>query len=255
MTYSWQQLLVVTVVMTTGSVLQGTVGFASGLYGVPTLVLCGFSLLEATVINFVSTSVQNAAGAVQLWPHLTTRDVAWPTLLRCAALPFGVFALGATRGMDQGVVKQLLGLILLAAVVLLAGLRVRPRDRLHPAWGLLAFLSSGFLMGFASIGGAPLVLYVNSLTWSAAKSRGFLFFCSAALLPVMAVMLAWKFGGLALQPALLALAVMPPVLVGLWAGLRLGRRMDKALFRGLTYGLLLVVALAAIFSPLVFKRS
>lgn len=255
MTYSWQQLLVVAVVMTTGSVLQGTVGFASGLYGVPTLVLCGFSLLEASVINFVSTSVQNAAGAMQLWPHLTTRDVAWPTALRCAALPLGIYALGATRGMDQAFVKQILGVILLAAVALLAGLRVRPRDRLHPVWGLLAFSASGFLQGFASIGGAPMVMYVNSLTWSAAKSRGFLFFCSAALMPLMAVMLAWKFGGQALQPAMLALAVMPPVLVGLWAGLRLGRRMDKELFRRLTYGLLLVVALAAIFSPMVFKRS
>jgi uncharacterized membrane protein YfcA len=254
MAYSLPQLLVVGLVMTCGSVLQGTIGFASGLFGVPLLVLCGFTLVEATVINFVSTSVQNAAGAVQLWPHLSTRDIAWPTLLRCLGLPLGVYALDATRGVDQGLVKQILGGILLLAVTLLAGLRVRPRDHLHAGWGLLAFLSSGFLQGFASIGGAPMVLYVNSLSWSAPKSRGFLFACSAALMPVMAVMLAWKLGRLALQPALAALVVMPPVLAGLWAGLKLGHRMDKDLFRKLTYALLLMVALAAILTPVMVNR-
>jgi uncharacterized membrane protein YfcA len=251
MTYTLQQLAVVGVVMTVGGVLQGTIGFASGLLGVPLLVLCGFSLLEATVINFVSTSVQNFAGAAKLWPHLDWREAVWPTLLRCAGLPLGVYALDAARGIGHAQVKQIIGAMLLVTVLLLAGLRVRPRPRLHPAWSLLTFLSSGFLMGFATMGGAPMVVYVNSLTWSAAKSRGFLFFCSAAVMPFMAGLLAWKFGSAAAPPAQLALAIMPPVLVGLWIGLKLGHRLDKELFRRLTYGLLLVIALAAIFGPVV----
>ena len=40
--------------------------------------------------------------------------------------------------------------------------------------------------------------------------------------------------------ALPALIVMPPVIVGLWIGLKLGHRLDKELFRRLTYGLLIV---------------
>jgi uncharacterized membrane protein YfcA len=251
MTYSLDQLATIAVVMTFGSVLQGAVGFASGLIGVPLLVLCGFSLLEATVVNFISTGVQNTLGAIQLWGHLRPRDVAAPALLRCVGLPLGLQTLSLVQRLDQSQVKQVIGLVLLATVALMIGFRVSPRPKLPAAWTVLAFVTSGFLMGFASIGGAPMVLYVNALTWSAAKSRGFLFFCSAALVPLMGLLLMWKFGAEAAQPAMVAIIIMPPVLVGLWAGLKLGHQLDKARFRRLTYVLLVAVSLAAIFGPMV----
>lgn len=250
MAYSTHDLTIIGVIMTLGSLLQGTLGFASGLVGVPLLVLSGFSLLEATVINFISTSVQNVAGAVHLSEHLEWRDVAWPTVLRAVAMPAGTAALAATQTMDQGVVKQIIGVVLLTSVLLIVGLRVTPRDRAPFPWQAAAFLSSGFLMGFGAIGGAPMVMYCNSLTWSAAKCRSFLFFCSAAIAPFMAVALFWKFRTGAAQPAMAALLVMPPVLVALGAGLSLGRRFDKARFRRFTYGLLIAIALFAIISPL-----
>ena len=239
--------------MTIGSVIQGAVGFASGLIGVPLLVLCGFSLLDASVINFVSTSVQNLTGAARLSAHLKARDVLWPTALRCVSLPIGIAALHATEGIDAARVQQIVGGILLGSILLLGGLRVRPRDHLPVAWTLLAFLTSGFLTGFASIGGAPMVFYVNALTWSAAKSRGFLFLCSSLLLPLMAALLLWRFGAQVAPPTLAALLVMPPGIVGLIVGLKLGHRMDKELFRRLTYALLTVIAIVAILSPVVAK--
>ena len=42
--YPVNDLLLVGIVMTFGSIIQGAVGFASGLLGVPVLVLCGFSI-------------------------------------------------------------------------------------------------------------------------------------------------------------------------------------------------------------------
>ena len=253
MSYPAHDLLIIGVIMTLGSLLQGALGFASGLLGVPLLVLSGFTLLEATVINFISTGVQNVAGAVQLVEHLEWRDVAWPTALRAIGLPFGLYALGQTEYLDQDIVKQIIGVFLLTSVLLLMLLRVHPRDVAPFPWTVAAFLSSGFLMGFGAIGGAPMVMYVNSLTWSAAKSRGFLFACSATLVPLMAVLLAWKFHAGAAKPAGAALLIMPPVLVALWIGLKLGHTIDKARFRRLTYGLLIVVSIFAILSPLLVK--
>jgi len=78
MSYSTHDLVVIALIMTLGSFLQGALGFASGLVGVPLLVLSGFSLLEATVINFISTIVQNTAGAVQLRAHIDWSEVALP---------------------------------------------------------------------------------------------------------------------------------------------------------------------------------
>ncbi|HYO24382.1 MAG TPA: TSUP family transporter [Lacipirellulaceae bacterium] len=250
MPYTTHDLLIIGVIMTLGSLLQGALGFASGLLGVPLLVLSGFSLVEATVINFLSTAVQNVAGAVQLWEHLEWRDVAWPTGLRAAALPLGMYALARSETLDQSTVKQIIGAVLLVSVLLLIALRVRPRDVAPFPWTAAAFLSSGFLMGFGAIGGAPMVMYVNSLTWSAAKSRGFIFFCSAALVPLMGVLLYWKFHEGAARPALAALVILPPVMLALAIGLRVGRTIDKARFRRLTYGLLIGVSLFALLAPL-----
>jgi uncharacterized membrane protein YfcA len=249
MPYSAADLALVALVMTFGSVIQGCVGFASGLIGVPLLVLCGFPLLDATVINFVSTSVQNFAGAHRLRGHLQPSEVFWPTLFRCLGLPAGTLALHATESIDPHQVQQIIGIVLLASVVLLTAVRVEPRDRLPLPMTMATFLVSGFLMGFATVGGAPMVFYVNSLTWSAAKSRSFLFLCSSLLMPLMAAMLVLKFGAAAGRPAMAALMVMPPVVVALAVGLRLGHRLDKQRFRLLTYGLLVMIALAAIAGP------
>ncbi|HEX6961841.1 MAG TPA: sulfite exporter TauE/SafE family protein [Lacipirellula sp.] len=255
MPYPPAELATIALVMTFGSVVQGAVGFASGLLGVPLLVLYGFSLLEATVINFISSSVQNLTGAVQLGSHLKPSDVVAPTLLRCLGLPLGTLALYGTRSLEPGVVQQIIGVILLGSIALLAGLRIRPRDELPLAWTGVAFLVSGFLTGFASIGGAPMVMYVNSLTWSAAKSRAFLFLCSALLIPLMGIMLIAKFGEQASTPAMAALMTLPPVAIGLWFGLKLGHRLDKRRFRRLTYALLAMIALVAILSPLLVTSS
>lgn len=251
MPYSAHQLLVIGLIMTFGSLMQGALGFASGLIGVPLMILSGFSQLEATVINFISTAPQNVFGAVRLSEHVDWRDVVWPTVFRALAMPVGFIALDHTRGLDQSVVKQIIGAFVLASVLTVMLMRGQPRDHAPRSWTAIAFLSSGFLMGFGAIGGAPMVVYVNNLTWSAARSRAFMFLTSATLVPVMASYMIWKYHAIAAAPATAALLIMPPVLVALGIGLRIGHRFDKRLFRRVTYGLLIGVALFAILSPLI----
>ena len=248
--YTSHEMAIIGVIMTFGSLLQGALGFASGLLGVPLLVLSGFSLLEATVINFISTGVQNVAGAAQLWDHLEWRDIVWPTGLALRGIAAGTLR-PRPDATPRSQRRQANHRRLSAHERPLAHVAPRaPRDQAPFSWTAAAFLTSGFLMGFGSIGGAPMVMYVNSLTWNAAKSRGFLFFCSAALVPIMAVMLAWKFHAGAARPAQAALLIMPPVIVALWIGLKLGHALDKTLFRQLTYGLLIAVSVFAMASPL-----
>ncbi|MEM9352449.1 MAG: TSUP family transporter [Planctomycetota bacterium] len=232
-----------------GAVVQGAVGFGSGLLGVPLLVMAGFSLPESAAINFISTSIQNAAGAWKLAPHLDRQDLLLPTVVRIAMLPVGVAALGLTGGLQPATVRQIVGAVLLASVAMLRGVRLQPRDRLGLGWRLAAFSSSGFLMGFAAIGGAPMVMYVNALTWSAQKSRGFLFFCSAVCIPPLAALFAYRFGRTLLPATLAALLVLPIIAACLAIGLRLGHRLDKQRFRRITYGLITAIAVASITGP------
>ncbi|MEM8947396.1 MAG: sulfite exporter TauE/SafE family protein [Planctomycetota bacterium] len=250
MTYGLEECVIVALIMTFGSIVQGAVGFASGLIGVPLLVLCNFSLSEAATINLVSTSVQNITGAWKLWPHLDPSELVLPVAVRWLAIPVGAYmALVADERLNPAQSKQLIGVFLIVVVCLLLGFKIRPRDYLHVGWKLLAFSTSGFLMGFAAIGGAPMVLYVNSLTWTAQKSRAFLFFCSAAALPVALAAFWFEHGSKVLPAVGVTMTVMPLILMGLWVGLHAGGSMSKPLFRRLTFGLLFTIACFSIASP------
>lgn len=245
------EIALVGLIMFFGSLVQGAVGFGSGLLGVPLLVVCGFSIPEAATINLVSSGAQNATGAWRLWPHLDPMELVLPLTVRLMTIPCGAYlAYVADLHFDPEQAKQLVGAILIILVSLLWGLRVAPRSVLPVHWQLVAFSASGFLLGFAAIGGVPMVLYVNSITWSANKSRAFLFFCSAVTVPVAAIFYWIGHGEKILPAAATALLVMPLVLAGLWLGLHLGHRLSKPLFRRITYLLILLVATTAIVGPM-----
>ncbi len=255
MPYSLPELTTIALVMTFGSVLQGAVGFGSGLFGVPLLVLTGFSVAEAATINLTLTSVQNVVGAWRLWPNVELRQVVRPVLLRLGAIPVGAYVLTVASVLSPSQTKQMIGVVLFTIILCLLTIRPSPRDWLSVGWEILIMGASGFMLGFASIGGAPMVLYVNALTWSADKSRAFLFFCSATGAPFAGVLLWWNFGNQVLSAALAALMMMPLVFAGLWLGLHLGSRLNKMFFRRLTYGLLLAVAISSIVGPLLLGHD
>ena len=255
MIYPLTDIALIALIMTFGSIVQGAVGFASGLLGVPLLVLCGWSLPEAATINLVSTSVQNMTGAAKLWEHLETCELVFPVFVRWLTIPIGTYAAWYTdQFLPPDQTKQLIGVVLLAIILMLYFGRVTPHDSLNLFWQGLTFSSAGFMLGFASIGGAPMVLYVNALTWTAAKSRAFLFACSAFSLPVAAVVFWLKHGEKIVPAALSTLLVMPAILSGLWIGLHLGHGLSKPLFQRITYGLLVLIAISAIISPLIAPR-
>lgn len=247
--YSPFQWALIVVVLSLGSVIQGAVGFASGLFSIPLLVVFNIPLEQAAAINFLLTAMQNFFGAWKLRAELRRDEVILPMVLRWVGIPLGVFAMHHTSSLPPTVVKQVIGLLLLVTVIFMWLWRVKHRERIPLPATVVTFLTSGFLLGFAAIGGAPMVLYVNTLTWSAAKCRAFLFLLSATGVPPMAVLLAWTFGA-QLLPAVAAAAVaMPFCWMGVLLGMRLGRLLDKRLFRTLTYGLLTVIAVSSVLSP------
>jgi uncharacterized protein len=253
MIYPLDDLLLVGIVMIFGSIIQGAVGFASGLLGVPLLVLCGFSIPEAATINLVSTSVQNFTGAWRLRDYLDFDELIYPTVIRLGfAIPLGTYTASFIDNyVSPDRTKQILGVLLLTVLFFLWLFKVMPRNELNVFWKTLAFASSGFLLGFASMGAAPLVIYANSLTWNVHKSRAFLFFCSAVGQPFAALFFWLKFGERVITPACSTLLFLPLIFAGLWLGLHLGAFLSVTVFRRLTFGLIALTAVAAILSPFV----
>ncbi|NOY40267.1 MAG: sulfite exporter TauE/SafE family protein [Planctomycetes bacterium] len=250
MLYSPAEIALIGLIMTFGGVIQGAVGFASGMLGVPLLILSGFSLPEAATINLVSSGVQNIIGAWKLRSHLEPRELVFPVVLRWLAIPVGTYVAWLTdQHLSSAQSKQLIGMVLLVVVLLLWVCRVTPREHLNAFWQTLVFSTSGFMLGFATMGGSPMAIYVNSLTWPVAKSRAFLFACSAAGLPIAVVFFSWQYGSRIIPAAVAALIVMPGILAGLWLGLHLGHRLPKPLFRKITFALIVAIAAIAIMAP------
>lgn len=246
---SLTQIFLVGLIVLAGSMLQGTVGFASALFGVPLMVLSGLELREAIAVNLVAATTQSLLGAMRLRSELPWRSTLRPMAIRALTLPLGVLTLYWSAGWGDAVVKQAVGVVLLAVVVVQWVWRVEPRESLPQVWEWVAFTTSGFMLGFVGMGGPPMVLWVMAHRWSAARSRGFLFFMFIGGTPLQAVLMVAMLGPEILSSFALGLLLIPFIVGGATTGLRLGDRMGKSRLRSITFVLLGLIAASAIVSP------
>jgi uncharacterized membrane protein YfcA len=249
MSVSLSQYAAVCLVLFASSIVQGAVGFAAGLFGIPLLVMTGVSFPDAVAISLVAAAPQNCIPAWQLRHEIDLR-LAWrPMLIRYAFLPLGVAALWVVGHGNKDTASQLVGVVVLLIVAIQWFLRVAPQPRLHPAWECLAFGLGGFLLGLCGMGGPVMVLWVLAHDWPMNRARAFLFFIFATGLIPQAILLWLFFGTEMLDAMLLALLALPAVVVGLWLGLGLSRLVPDRALRSATLVMLVLVAVSAILSP------
>jgi uncharacterized membrane protein YfcA len=249
------QYVAAAAIMFASSVLQGMVGFASGLFGIPLLLMTGFSLPQSVTIILLAAVVQTVAGSYQLRREIDFRRVLRPALIRLAALPLGVSALWVFSSLDRQSIKPVIGVLLLVILIVQWIWPMRPAAEPKPAWEWIAFSLSGFLLGFCGMGGPPMALWVMAHDWSAARSRAFLFFVLMTGMIPQSLLLLYLFGDEVVQAAFLGLLGIPLVMAGTTLGLVLGARLPKARWRRVTYVVLTVIALSAIVSPFWQSRS
>jgi uncharacterized membrane protein YfcA len=240
------QLAAVGAILLVSTTIQATVGFAAGLFGIPLLMLVGRSLPEAVLINLIASLVQSGWGAYELRRKIAWRRTVKPVAIRLLAMPAGIYTMGLVDSSNRIQATRMIGLVLLAIVVSQWLWRIEPRERLHPAWGCLAFSASGFMAGFCGMGGPALVLWLVSHRWSAAKSRAFMFSVFAAGMLPQGAMLLWSFGSQLYDALVLGIVGIVPVLVGTAIGMRLGRGLPKTRLVRMAYGLLVLLAVSAI---------
>ncbi|MCA9269733.1 MAG: sulfite exporter TauE/SafE family protein [Planctomycetales bacterium] len=245
-------LLIVGVVLMLASVLQSTVGFAAGLFGIPLLTLAaGLTLPEAVMTMLLASILQNAGGVLHLRSEFRLGDSLGPLVIRLAAIPPGIVALRWATDLPQQTVKAMLGVVLLALVLLQIFFAPRQPVTLRPIWMWIAFIASGFFVGFVGMGGPPMVLWVMAQPWSSQRSRAFLFLMFLSSLVPHVVLLHWMLGDQVDRALPLALAGVPWIVVGTVVGLRLGALLPKEKLRAIAYAILVVTALSAMAAPLV----
>jgi uncharacterized membrane protein YfcA len=243
------QYLLVSLILFLSSVVQGAVGFAAGLFGIPLLMLSGMPLADAVAISIVASAVQNLVAAWQLRREIAYA-LAWrPTLIRLATLPLGAWALWALGSEHNDAASQAVGVIVLAIVAVQTALRVEPQEKLHAAWEWLAFSLGGFLLGLCGMGGPPMVLWVMAHNWPMNRARAFLYFLFVTGMPPQALIMWLMFGNEILGAMLLGLATLPALLAGLYLGLWFSRLMPDRVLRGLSWVMLVLIAISAIVMP------
>ena len=123
---------VVSLVLLASSVVQGAVGFAAGLFGIPLLVLCGVTFPDAVAISLVAAAPQNIIPTWQLRRDIDFRRALKPILIRFATLPLGVAVLWLVGRGSNDTPGQIVGVIVLIIVAVQRLWRVEPQPRLHP---------------------------------------------------------------------------------------------------------------------------
>src|SRR5262245_27968853 len=255
MPFSLAQYAAVSLVLFASSVVQGAVGFAAGLFGIPLLVTSGVSFPDAVAISLVAAAPQNIIPAWQLRREIDFRRALRPLLIRYALLPAGVLALFAVGHERKDLASQIVGVVVLIIVGVQWAWRSTPQERLHPAWEWLAFGLGGFLLGFCGMGGPPMVLWVLAHDWPMNRARGFLYYIFATGLVPQGLLLWLFFRTQVLDAMLLGAAAMPAVLVGLWLGLYLIRLFSDRVLRRCSIAILVLIALSAILSPYLPHRA
>ncbi|MDA7915297.1 sulfite exporter TauE/SafE family protein [Rubripirellula sp.] len=238
------------VILCAGIFIQAAAGFAAGLVIVPALLWCGYSIPAAQCSLLVATIPQNIWGVWSLRDSIEPREVIWPGIGRVLFLPTGIGVLMLLDFVDEGTVRQLVGLIVLLVTLAIIFIQPEPRMHLHPIWAVIAFPLSGFFQGLVGMGGPPMVFWVQAHDWSTEKTRSFLFMMYlVSIFPALAF-LYLAFGNQVIEPGVLALAMIPMLWVVTYFGLKFGSMLGRDRLRRITLGLLLIMGLAGLVGPM-----
>jgi len=222
--------LLALVVVTAGSLIQGSIGLGLGMVGAPLLMLIDARLVPGPLLIA-------SLGLVLLVLRRDRHDVdlsglGWAVGGRVVGTAAGAVAFALLSARDLSLLFG--GLVLLSVAMSLSGLRLRPM-----AWTLVpAGLLSGLMGTTTSIGGPPIALVYQHATGARLRATLSSFFAIGILLSLAALALVGRMGRLELA---LGLGLLP----GVFAGYRASRRSVAILDRGYTRPAVLAVSSGA----------
>ncbi len=244
------QLILVGLIMFAASTVQSAVGFAFTLFALPFLLLVGLTLPEAVAVTILSSAIQRII-AVSYLRHAVDWQLIKPMIFYgVAMLPVGTLVLREVTFLSPHTAKQIIGVVILLTLLSQWFGNLKPRESVHCSWGYLAGAVSGFLTGFANIGGPPIVLWILAHRWSNERMRIMASIFTLSFVPFQLIILPIVFGKPVLTAYVSAIPVSPMVVAGSWCGLKVGSRIHGKHLRLTMQIILLVIALVSLLKPL-----
>lgn len=224
-----------------GVLSQSMAGFGLALIMMPVLsVLLG---VEAAA-PLVAVIALIAEGFLLIYfRHALNFQAVWRLSLgTIIGVPIGVWGL---KQIDGRILLTILGMLLIL-YGLYALLQFRLPALPQTIWAYLFGLASGLLGGAYNTSGPPYIIYGNCRGWDQAQFKSNLqaVFVINVTMAIVSHGLSGNFTPFVWQNILFAL---PAIILGLWLGLRLDKRINPQTFRQIVLVLLIVLGLRLIF--------
>jgi len=229
-----------------GAIIQSSSGFGFGLFVIPILLFFGFGLAPTVSMVVIGSAIQKITAVKYLKEHLDWQEMTPFIAIGLIGLPLGIYAMSRVSAMDQPVVKQVIGGLVLALLALHWKGSIKVREYVPKLWGYIAGFFAGVLNGFANIGGPPLVLWTLAHQWPNQKMRGTIIAFSLIFVPFQLALMLVTFGSAMFNPMLKAVVLSPAVLLGTWIGLKIGEKISRDHLRIYMQALLLFIAVASV---------
>ena len=238
----WSFIAVAAVVLATACT-QAVVGFGFALLTVPIMMQI-VGLQRAVILASLIGTANNVFQYRDLKHNQDKQQVKRFLLASCVGAPFGLIAFIYA---NQQVLKILLGIGVLFGVLLLA--RGRDLTHAHVSLDWSMGVISGFLLTSTSTNGPPLVFAMQ-----ARKSDPHVFRSTLNMVflvsGIYGSVLFAAFGEIALSDIWISLALLPSMIVGVYAGRFIRNRVDPDRFRLLVLILLTLAGLSSLYSGL-----
>lgn len=235
-------LLFAAAVAMAGGVVKGVVGFA-----MPMVLISGLSSIAPPDVALAGvilpTLFSNGWQGLRQGPGAALGSLARFKVFLIAGLIFMLCSAQLVAVMSQSVMLLIIGIpIVIYAAFSLAGrpLRLPPR----PGWRIEAGIGAvaGFFGGISGVWGPPTVLYLTAI--DAAKDRaiamqGVVYGAGAVVLLLSHL----RSGILNADTMPLSIAMVVPMIAGVWIGQRVQDRLDQRRFRRAMLVVLVIVAL------------
>lgn len=208
-----------------GGIVHGFTGFGGGLFMVPLITIL-FGPVEAIAVVHISA----IPGILRILPHAlreTRKSESLPMVATAViATPLGGLTLFLV---EPGLVRIGMGVfVILSAVLLATGWSYRGPRNYMISGTTGAF--SGFINGFAGVGGPPMAIYFLAAPDPNAVQRANILIVSSVVV-TMTIVGVWLGGGITAGSVWRAIAISPVYMLGVVAGAHLFRVAPSDVYR------------------------
>lgn len=248
MEFDLTTFILLALILSAASIIQAGVGFGFALFALPLMLRLDIELPTCIIISLVNQFWQQGINVYNM-----RKEVVFKPLIPLIASAWIFIAIGVylqkteLMKLDQGQIRQVIGTLVLLAVIVDAVWKIKHQEHLHKFWSILAGAIGGLLSGLAGIPGPPIVIWVMSHTWSNKRSRVSLWVIFLALMPCVSTILFLNYGKVLLEAVIPAICLVPFSIGCSFVGVKIGNKLSKPVLRKIAMTILLIMALTAIF--------